>query len=273
MNDLESIILSLFDEGYTKSEIASQLDETLAKASSETEKARHDALVAKDAANIHAAIAKYYTDKYNDSTSHYSIEDITELLDSLYSDDICIICADNTTNPDTLDAIIERIKSAFYDYWYFTHDNTEIEITPEEITYILESYYNRNHDETTPQLLANIAELVDVYFMRTRKNYHGREIYKWFPHPDDFADYLDTINFPNANPFHDPSETLAQAIDTFLVESIGDYKSGTLAKMFPESKDVGDYVLTLYKSYKYLQTLGLNNKTNFSDMLNAIFNA
>ena len=48
MEDLESIILSLFNEEYTKD----QLDKAVAKASSETEKARHDALIAQDAAKI-----------------------------------------------------------------------------------------------------------------------------------------------------------------------------------------------------------------------------
>lgn len=378
MNDLESIILSLFDEGYTKSQIASQLDEILAKASSETEKARHDALVTEDAANVYAAIAKYYADKYNGSMPHYSIEDIIELLDALYSDgdDTCILCTETETtdlddvydalkgyfltehndptfmddhctlerlkqyltsiyaawtneNFSSVDSVLENIQADFYDYWYYTHNNTEIEITPEEIAYILEGYYNRDHNETTPQLLTNIAELLDVYFMRTRKSYHGREIYKWFPHPDDFADYLDSINFPKNNVFHefvniiddilelldeyliktqpnynkgdiyhefsdpetfekfindiylrylepcsyDPNKALMQAIDTFLAKSIDDYKPETLTEMFPEPKNIGDYVLTLYRTYKYFETLGLDGKNNFGDILNLIFNA
>lgn len=209
MNDLESIILSLFDEGYTKSQIASQLDETLAKASSESEKARHNALITEDAANVCAAITKYYADKYNDSTHHHSIKDITELLDALYSDTYII-----GTDLNTLDATLKRLQAACYDYFHLTHDSTEIEITPEEITYMLESYYNR-----------------------------------------------------------DPDEALAQAVDTFLTKSVKDYKSGTLSNIFPKAKDVGDYVLTLYESYKYLKALGLNNKANFSDILDAIFNA
>lgn len=244
MNDLESIILSLFNEGYTKSEIASQLDETLAKASSETEKAKHDALITEDAANVYAAMTKYYADKYNDPTflsaSRYSTADIIGLLDTVYfdttdkyatrtdlddvydalkgyfttehndptfMDDHCtfgrlkqyltsVYDALTNENFSAIDALLINIQAAFYDYWYYTHDNTEIEITPEEITYMLESHYNRDHNETTPQLLANIAELLNVYFKRTRKNYYDPEIYKWFPHPDDFAAYLDTIKFP-----------------------------------------------------------------------------
>lgn len=185
MEDLESIILSLFDEGYTKD----QLDNAAAKASSETEKARHDALIAQDAAEIYEDMAKYYVDKYNDPTFMEDQCPPKQYLDTTYA-----ICKRNEFSP--VDATLERIKYEFYDYWYYTHDNTEIEITPEEITYILESYYNRDHNETTPQLLANIAELLNVYFKRTRKNYYDPEIYKWFPHPDDFAAYLDTIKFP-----------------------------------------------------------------------------
>lgn len=381
MNDLKSIILSLFDEGYTKSQIASQLDETLAKASSESEKARHDALVAEDAANVYTALVKYYADKYNDttfmSTNRYSIEDIIELLDALYSDgdDTCIICtkteatdlddvydtleayfadqysdatfmdkhcsherlkqyltsihaAWTNENFSSVDAILENIQASFYDYWYYTHNNTEIEITPEEITYMLEGYYNRDHDKTTPQLLANVAELLDVYFMRTRKAYHGREIYNWFPYPDDFAKYLDSIKFPTTNPFHDnediladiyelldnyliqtqsdysdgdiyrefpnrenfekfindiylrylepcsydPNDALMQAINTFLAQSINGYKPETLTESFPEPKDLGNYVLMLYKTYKCFESFGLKGESNFGDIISTIFN-
>ena len=44
--------------------------------------------------------------------------------------------------------------------------------------------------------LLSIAELLNIYFKRTRKNYYDPEIYKQFPLPDDFATYLDnTIEF------------------------------------------------------------------------------
>lgn len=322
MNDLESIILSLFDDGYTKTEIASLLDENLAKASSETEKARHDALITEDASNVYAAMVKYYADKYNDptfmSTSRYSTADIIGLLDSIYSDatDICETDLNDvydtlkgyfTTEHDDptfmddqcppnrlkqyldsiysiskcnefslIDDTLKRIQAASYDYWYYTHNNTEIEITPEEITYILESYYGREHVETMPELLRNIADLLNTYFMRTRKGYHGKEIYKWFPSPDDFAAYLDAINFPSNNPFDDVKDDdiydlLAQAVDTFLSKAVEDYEPGTLTEMFPESKNIGDYVITLYKTYKYFKTLGLDGKNDFGDILNLLF--
>lgn len=363
MNDLESIILSLFDEGYTKSEIASQLDEILAKASSESDKARHDALLAEDAANVYTAMAKYYSDKYNDSIAdHCSITDIIDLLDAIYSDIVIEYTTDNLDNVynalknyfaiehndptfmddkcsldrlkqyldctynickrneySPIDATLERIQSNFYDYWYYTHDNTEIEITTEEIAYILESYYNCDQVETTPELLKNIAELLNVYFMRTRKGYHGKEIYHWFPTPDDLADYLDAINFPTNNPFRDleesdtyeswdnylaetqpnytkgdiyrefpneedfakfiseiylryfdhgdPNENLAQAIETYLVKTVKDYKPGSLTEIFPEPENVGDYVLTLYKAFKYFENVNLD----FGDMLSLLF--
>lgn len=325
MNDLESIILSLFDDGYTKSEIASLLDENLAKASSETEKAKHDALITEDASNVYAAMVKYYADKYNDptfmSTSRYSTADIIGLLDSLYFDASGknVICEtdlddvydtlkgyfttehndptfmDDQCPPNRLkqyldsiysiskcnefsliDDTLKRIQAASYDYWYYTHNNTEIEITPEEITYILESYYGRDHVETMPELLRNIAELLNTYFMRTRKGYHGKEIYEWFPTPDDFAAYLNTFHFPSNNPFDDVKDDdiydlLAQAIDTFLSKAVEDYEPGTLTEMFPESKNIGDYVITLYKTYKYFKTLGLDGKNDFGDILNLLF--
>lgn len=320
MNDLESIILSLFNEGYTKSEIASQLDETLAKASSETEKAKHDALVTKDAADVYAAMTKYYADKYNDPTflsaSHYSTADIIGLLDTVYfdkstptdlddvydalkgyfttehndptfMDDQCppnrlkqyldsIYSISKCNEFSLIDDTLKRIQAASYDYWYYTHNNTEIEITPEEITYILESYYSRDHVETMPELLRNIANLLNTYFMRTRKGYHGKEIYKWFPTPDDFAAYLNTFHFPSNNPFDDMEDDdiydlLAQAVDTFLSKAVEDYEPGTLTEMFPESKNIGDYVITLYKTYKYFKTLGLNGKNDFGDILNLLF--
>lgn len=327
MNDLESIILSLFDDGYTKNEIASLLDENLAKASSETEKAKHDALITEDASNVYAAMAKYYADKYNDptfmSTSRYSTADIIGLLDSIYATDKTIIYTTSTPTDlndvyDTLkgyftaehndptfmddqcprnrlkqyldniysickrnefspvDATLERIQCEFYDYWYYTHDNTEIEITPEEITYILESYYGREHVETMPELLRNIVELLNTYFMRTRKGYHSKEIYKWFPTPDDFAAYLNTFHFPSNNPFDDMEDDdiydlLAQAVDTFLSKAVEDYEPGTLTEMFPEPKNIGDYVITLYKTYKYFKTLGLDGKNDFGDILNLLF--
>lgn len=283
MKDLESIILSLFDEGYTKSEIASQLDETLAKASSETEKDRHDALVTKDVADVYAAMAKYYTDKYNDPTflsaSHYSTADIIGLLDTIYFDKSAPTDFDDALtnkNSSAIDALLINIQAAFYDYWYYTHNNTEIEITPEEITYILESYYGRDHVETTLELLKNIAELLNTYFMRTRKGYHGKEIYKWFPTPDDFAAYLNTLHFPSNNPFDDVKDNdiydlLAQTVDTFLSKAVEDYEPGTLTEMFSGSKNIGDYVITLYKTYKYFETLGLDGKNNFGDILNLLF--
>lgn len=325
MNDLESIILSLFDDGYTKSEIASLLDENLAKASSETEKAKHDALITEDAANVYAAMVKYYADKYNDptfmSTSRYSTADIIGLLDSLYFDASGknVICETDlndvydtlkgyfTTEHDDptfmddqcptnrlkqyldsiysiskcnefslIDDTLKRIQAASYDYWYYTHNNTEIEITPEEITYILESYYGRDHVETMPELLRNIAELLNTYFMRTRKGYHGKEIYEWFPTPDDFAAYLNTFHFPSNNPFDDVKDDdiydlLAQAVDTFLAKTVEDYEPGTLTEMFPEPKNIGDYVITLYKTYKYFKNLGLDGKNDFSDILNLLF--
>lgn len=322
MNDLESIILSLFDEGYTKSEIASQLDETLAKASSETEKAKHDALITEDAANVYAAIVKYYADKYNDPTfmdDHCTFGRLKQYLTSVYT-------ALTNKNFSAVDALLINIQADFYDYWYYTHNNTEIEITTEEIVYILESYYGRDSVETTPELLKNIAELLNTYFMRTRKGYYGKEIYKWFPTPDDFAIYLDTINFPSNNPFHDMEEDddiyeswdkylaetqpnytkgdiyrkfpnsedfakfisdiylryfesgaddiydlLAQAVDTFLSKAIEDYEPGALTKMFPEPKNIGDYVITLYKTYKYFETLDLDDKNSFGDILNLLF--
>lgn len=321
MNDLESIILSLFDDGYTKSEIASLLDENLAKASSETEKAKHDALITEDAAKIYEDIVKYYSDKYNDPTfmdDQCPPNRLKQYLDTTYA-----ICKRNEFSP--VDATLERIQCEFYDYWYYTHDNTEIEITPEEITYILESYYDRDHVETTPELLRNIVELLNTYFMRTRKGYHGKEIYEWFPTPNDFAIYLDTIKFPSNNPFDDvknndiyeswdnylaetqpnytkgdiyrkfPNEEdfakfisniyrryfesgaddiynlLAQTIDTFLAKTVEDYEPGALTEMFPEPKNIGDYVITLYKTYKYFKTLGLNDKNDFGDILNLLF--
>lgn len=272
MNDLESIILSLFDDGYTKSEIASLLDENLAKASSETEKAKHDALITEDATKIYEDIVKYYSDKYNDPTfmdDQCPPNRLKQYLDTTYA-----ICKRNEFSP--VNATLERIQSEFYDYWYYTHNNTEIEITPEEITYILESYYDRDHVETTPELLRNIADLLNTYFMRTHKGYHGKEIYKWFHTPDDFAAYLDTIKFPSNNPFDDVKDNdiydlLAQAVDTFLAKTVEDYEPGTLAEMFPEPKNIGDYVITLYKTYKYFKTLGLDGKNDFGDILNLLF--
>ena len=96
----------------------------------------------------------------------------------------------------------------------------------------------------------------------------------------DISDELDTImarlvearaeetaNAKKKAAIQDASDTLYRALDTYLSLTQSDYQEGYISHFFPETKDLTNYIDTLYAA----TTILTKDSSDFSDFLNILF--